>query len=122
MTIVTTEEIAKYRVELADYPEALEALDVIEECEGYVEDAIPLLQMRKTGHEPDRGLNDLLDKCRTLICQEEMRELIASGVFAPVLEPIAMSAGIPLGTATAISIFAFKVGLKKVCDTPNSDV
>lgn len=98
------------------------ALDVIEECEGYLEDAVPLLLMRETGHEPDRSLNDLLEKCRTVICQEDVRELLSSGVIAPVIEPIAVSAGIPLGTATAIGIFAFKVGLRELCDTPNLGV
>jgi hypothetical protein len=78
--------------------------------------------MRETGHEPDRSLNDLLDKCRTVICQEDVRELLSSGVIAPAIEPIAMSAGIPLGTATAICIFAFKVGLKELCDNPNLGV
>lgn len=45
LTKVTPEEIAKFRAELADYPnpKAIAALDEIEECEGYLEDAIPLL-------------------------------------------------------------------------------
>jgi hypothetical protein len=38
LTKVTPEELAKFRAELADYPnpEAIAALDAIEECEGYL--------------------------------------------------------------------------------------
>ncbi|MGK7897515.1 MAG: hypothetical protein AB4372_28825 [Xenococcus sp. (in: cyanobacteria)] len=66
-TIVTSEEIAKFRDELANYPKAeiafkaISALDVIEEeCDGYLDDAIPLILMRETGQGAERGLGDLL--------------------------------------------------------------
>ncbi|MEB3177888.1 MAG: hypothetical protein VKL59_02435 [Nostocaceae cyanobacterium] len=123
MITVTPEEIAEFRAQLVHYPQsqAIAALDVIEECEGYLEDAVPLLLMRETGHEPDRGLNDLLDKCRKFICQEEVREALSSGILAPAIEPIAIGAGIPPGTATAIGICAFKLGIKKLCPSPNDD-
>lgn len=115
-TKVTPEEIAKFRTELASYPSAIEALDVIEEeCEGYLEDAIPLLLMRETSTEVDRSLGDLLEKCRKFICQEEVREALESGMIAPAIEPISMGAGIPPGVATAVGICAFKLGMKKVC-------
>ena len=38
---VTAEEIAQFRTELADNSRAIAALDAIEECEGYLEDAVP---------------------------------------------------------------------------------
>ncbi|PAX45839.1 hypothetical protein CK510_29550, partial [Brunnivagina elsteri CCALA 953] len=69
MITVTPEEITQFRSQLADNAEALAALDTIEECEGYVEDAVPLLVMRETAREADRSLNDWLEKCRQFICQ-----------------------------------------------------
>ena len=114
-TKVTPEEIAQFRAELADNLSAIAALDAIEECEGYLEDAVPLLLMRETGTEPDRSIGDLLKKCRQFICQEEVREALESGMIAPAIEPISMGAGIPPGVATAIGICAFKLGMKKVC-------
>jgi hypothetical protein len=114
-TKVTPEEIAQFRAELADNPSAIDALDVIEECECYLEDAVPLLLMRETGTEADRSLGDLLEKCRQFICQEAVREALESGIIAPAIEPISISAGIPPGTATAIGICAFKLGMKRVC-------
>ena len=114
-TKVTPEEIAQFRAELADNLGAITSLDVIDECDGYLKYAIPLLLMRETGTEPDRSIGDLLKKCRQFICQEEVREGLQSGMIAPFIEPISVSAGIPVGVATAIGICAFKLGMKKVC-------
>jgi hypothetical protein len=100
---------------LADNLSAIAALDAIDECDGYLKYAIPLLLMRETGTEPDRSIGDLLKKCRQFICQEEVREGLQSGMIAPFIEPISVSAGIPVGVATAIGICAFKLGMKKVC-------
>ena len=115
-TTVTSEEIAQFRAELADYPnpEVIAALNAIEECEGYLEDAVPLLLL-KAGREPDRSLSDILEKCRKFICQKEVRESLESGMIAPAIEPIAMGVGIPPGIATAVGSCAFKLGIKKVC-------
>ncbi|BAY60798.1 hypothetical protein NIES22_08580 [Calothrix brevissima NIES-22] len=120
MLTVTPEEITQFRSQLADSPEALTALDTIEECEGYLDDAVPLLLMRETAQEADRSLNDLLEKCRQFLCQEEVREFLESGLIAPIVEPLAASAGIPLGTATALSICVFKLGAKQFCKVPGS--
>ena len=114
-TKVTPEEIAQFRAELADNLGAITSLDVIDECDGYLKYAIPLLLMRETGTEPDRSIGDLLKKCRQFICQEEVREALESGMIAPAIEPISMGAGIPPGVATAIGICAFKLGMKRVC-------
>jgi hypothetical protein len=78
MTTVTQEEINQFREQLAGYPEASAALDVIQKCDGYVEDAVTLLMMRETGKEPDRGVGEWLQKCRTAICQEDVKEALAS--------------------------------------------
>lgn len=122
MITLTPEEINQFRSQLADLPQALVALDAIEECEGYLDDAVPLLVMRETVQEADRyrSLNDLLEKCRQFICQEEVREFLESGLIAPIVEPLAVSAGIPLGTATALSILVFKLGARKFCNVPES--
>ena len=96
------------------------ALDAIEECEGYLDDAIPLLVMRETEQEADRSLSDWLERCRHFLCQEEVREFLESGLIAPVIEPLSASVGIPLGTATALSICVFKLGAKKFCEVPES--
>ena len=115
MIVIVQEEVKHFRDQLADKPKALEALDAIEECEGYLNDAISLLLMRELGEEPDRGFSDLLEKCRKFVCQEEIREFLESGLISPVIEPLSVSVGVPIGTATALSICVFKIGAKKFC-------
>jgi hypothetical protein len=117
LPIVTLEEISRFRTELRNYPDsnAIAALDALEQCEGYLEDAIPLLFLRETESELDRSISDLLARCRKFICQEEVREALESGVIAPAIEPIAIGASIPPGVATAVGILAFKLTIKKVC-------
>ncbi|HEY9691839.1 MAG TPA: hypothetical protein V6D15_06525 [Oculatellaceae cyanobacterium] len=121
MATVTREEIQQFREQLRNYPEAIAALDAIQECDGYVEDAVTLLMMRETGKEPDRGVHEWLQKCRTAICQEDVKEALESGFIAPAIEPLAISTGFPPGTATALGILAFKIGIKKLCDSPSSE-
>ena len=120
MITVTPEEINRFRSQLADYPQALVALNTIEECEGYLDDAVPLLVMRATAREADRSLNDWLEKCRQFICQEEVREALESGLLAPAIETVAIGMSIPPGIATALSICVFKLGAKKFCTVPES--
>lgn len=120
MITVTPEEISQFRSQLAGRPQALAALDAIEECEGYLDDAVPLLVMRETAQEADRSLNDWLEKSREFLCQEEVREFLQSGLIAPIVEPLAVSTGIPLGIATALSICVFKLGVKRFCKVPES--
>ena len=120
MITVTPEEISQFRTQLADNPEALAALDTIEECEGYLDDAVPLLVMRETAQEADRGLNDWLEKSRQFVCQEEVREALESGLLAPAIEAIAIGIPIPPGIATALSICVFKLSAKKFCKVPES--
>ncbi len=121
MIVVTQEELAQFRSQLADHPQAMVAIDTIEECEGYLEDALSLLAIRQTGQEADRGLNDWLGKCRQFICLEEVREALESGVLAPAIEVLAVGASIPPGIATALSICVFKLGTKRFCTAPKSD-
>jgi hypothetical protein len=123
MTTVTQEEINQFREQLAGYPEAIAALDLIEQRNGNLETAAKILAIR-AGYEPSRKL-DLLDelseKCRKVICQEEFKEDLAAGVIVAVIEPLATGAGIPPGLASAIAIYAFKTGVKKFCQPTDSE-
>lgn len=121
MVVLTIEEITQFRSQLAEYPEALTTLDVIQECEGHLEDAATLLMMRQMGKELDRGVNDILKKCRTVICQEEFRNDLAGGLLGIAVEPVAISVGIPPSVATVFVLYAYKVGIKKFCEPLQSD-
>ncbi len=123
MTTVSPEEIEKFRAQLVDYPEAIAAVDLIEQRDGNLETATKILAIR-AGYEPSRKINlldELSEKCRKVICQDEFREDLAAGVIVAVVEPLATSAGIPPGLATAIAIYAFKTGVKKFCQPTDSE-
>lgn len=120
MSILTTEEIARFRLELVDHPSAIAALDVIEECEGDLDEAIALLMMQEMGTESDRGFNDVIQKCRKVICQEEIRNDLMTGLIPVAIEPVSMSVGIPPGVATAVVLSAYKMGIKRFCAPLNS--
>jgi hypothetical protein len=120
MTTVTTQEIAQFRIQLADYPAAIAALDGVEECGGHLEDALTLLIMRETDREPDRGFSEIVQKCRTIMCEEEFRNDLVGGLLGVVIEPVAISVGIPPSVATVIVIYAYKIGMKRFCESIDS--
>jgi hypothetical protein len=117
MTTVTTEEIAKFRSQLADYPEAIAALDMIEECEGNLEDAATVLAI-ELGQETDRAdgwFESLAKRCRPVVCQEEFKDDLLAGLVVGAMESLAVSMGIPPGLATPVAIYVVKKGVKNFC-------
>src|SRR4028119_2378585 len=118
MITVTPKEIAQYRFQLADYPEAIAALDVIEECEGNLEDAAVVLAIQE-GQEPDRSAKEWLEaltkRCRPIVCQEDFRDDLLAGLVAGAVESLAVSMAIPPGLATPVVIYAVKIGVKNFC-------
>jgi len=117
MIKISTEELSQLRSQLSDREGSAIALNVIQECEGYLEDAIAILMVREMGEEPDRSQNKLLLKCQKIICQEEFREELGSGLLVVVIETLSSSCGIPPGIGTAIGIYIYKLGIKKCCES-----
>ena len=119
--IISPEEIAKYRTELAGNSGAIAALDVIEECEGYLEDATILLMMRETGKEPDRAmnLNEIANQCRQVICQRQTENILElCNVLAPflALNPTTF----PASLAFPVVVYVIKVfGIQRFCNQVN---
>ncbi|WLT39856.1 hypothetical protein NON20_11050 [Synechocystis sp. B12] len=74
MTTITSQAIARYRDQLAHCPEAMQALDTIEDCEGNLEDAALTLGIQ-VGQQPDRNdwLEGLAKRCRVAICEGVFR-------------------------------------------------
>ena len=109
---LTAEEIQQYREQFKDYPDALKALDLIDECDGNLDDALILISMEETGEEPDRGLSldQLAERCRPLVCADLARTIleilnILTGLFGTV------------GVAVAVLLFILnKYGLENYCE------
>jgi hypothetical protein len=119
MTQVTPEEIAKFRTQLGDYPDALAALQEIEECEGNVEDAAMVLAIR-VGQQPDIANSEWLDglakKCRAVICQEELRNALLNGTFAPVMGHLAATRLCPALLVTPVLMYVIQQGVNNFCE------
>jgi hypothetical protein len=119
MTIVTSQEIAQFRSQLANNSQAMTALDVIEDCEGDLEDAAIALAIR-SGQQPQRDNAEWLDalarKCRAVICQKEFREDLLNGSCAGVIEYLASTPLLPGILATPVLIYVLRKGVNSFCE------
>ncbi|NJO73811.1 MAG: hypothetical protein HC833_08670 [Leptolyngbyaceae cyanobacterium RM1_406_9] len=117
MITVTFEEIAQYRSELSASPEALRALDMIEDCEGDLEDAaIALaLQARQEPDTSERWLEGLAKRWRAVLCQAEIREGLVSRSLQDVLRSLSQETDLPPVLATPVIIYVLKTGVDDFC-------
>jgi hypothetical protein len=122
MITVTPEEITQFRSQLANSPEALAALDDIEECEGNLEEAAKLIAVKTTDAkfglraEADSNyLEKLVQKLSKIICQEEFDELM-TGVLTAAIATLAASGNVPVALATPVVIYVAKIGVKQFCE------
>ncbi|NJR64361.1 MAG: hypothetical protein HC772_01945 [Leptolyngbyaceae cyanobacterium CRU_2_3] len=117
MMIVNLEEIEQYRTKLADDPVALHALDMIEDCEGDLEDAAIALALH-SGQEPNesnRWLEGLSKRWRAFLCQAGIKDSLMSGSIANAVKLLAAETDIPAVLATPVILFAIKTGVEDFC-------
>jgi hypothetical protein len=118
MVTITSQEIAQYRSQLSAYPEALKALDVIEDCEGDVEDAAISLAIQ-AGQQPDTSDNWLAllaKRCRVAICEQEFREDLLNGNCTAAVEYLVSTKLCPELLVTPVVIYVMKTGVKDFCE------
>ncbi|MBH8571609.1 hypothetical protein I8752_00920 [Nostocaceae cyanobacterium CENA369] len=119
MTQVTSQEIALFRSQLADDPIAMEALDLIEDCEGDLEDAAMTLAIR-SGQEPERANSEWLDalarKWRAVICEQEYRKDLANSSLQGMMEHLKTMPTFPKMLATPVLIYVLKQGVNNFCE------
>jgi hypothetical protein len=127
---LTSEKIAKYRSELADNPDFLAALDVIEEWDGDLADAAESIATLNgiEGVEDNADLRwfvIVLNKCRDSICQPKLREkylpaLIPTltGIIAGYLMCPPPVAGI---LSAIVAVYIQDQGLDKFCQNYTND-
>ncbi|WP_293069744.1 MULTISPECIES: hypothetical protein [unclassified Moorena] len=119
MITVTREEIEQFRDQLANYPEALAALNEIEEEEGDLEYATEIIAS-EAGIEridiQESWLQNLARRCRHIICQDEFRDDRLAGVTTALVASLAASGNLPLALATPVAIYIVKIGVKSFCN------
>ena len=119
--LLTTQEIANFRSQLSEHEEVMEALDLIEDCEGDVEDAAISLAL-KAGMEPstsDNWLEGEAKRCRVAICEAEFREDLVNGKLKKVVEYLIEKKICPPVLAGPVVIYAVKMGVEEFCQPLN---
>lgn len=117
MIILSSEEIAQYRSQLSTNEIALQALDMIEDCEGDLEDAAIALALH-VGQEPDRSdqwLDGIAKRWRVFLCQTGIKEALHAGSIASATTLLAAETDIPAILATPVVLYAIKTGMEDFC-------
>lgn len=119
MTQVSSVAIARLRSTMAEYPESLIALDVIEDCEGDLEDAAMVLAIRY-GLQPDQSnaswLEAIARQCRGIVCQESMKSDLQQGTLGSVIAYLADSPLIPSILVAPTLMYILETGIEDFCD------
>ncbi len=134
--IITPEQIALYREQVADNQEALAALDVLEntldDWDGDLADATESIAKRNgvQGVETNADLRwffQKLEECQKSICQpkyENLRENYLPALIPPLSDCILGGLGCPPGVAgliaTPLAIYIQQEGMDKFCQSVNS--
>ncbi|MBW4489706.1 MAG: hypothetical protein KME12_18140 [Trichocoleus desertorum ATA4-8-CV12] len=116
-TILTPTEISDFRAELSDYPQALVALDVVEDCEGDLEDAAIALAIH-VGQQPTTSegwIAGLAKRWRPRLCQAELRADLETNRVATTITQLVTTNALPWELATLVSIYAAKAGIDDFC-------
>ena len=117
MITVTLEEIERYRVELASNSAALKALDMIEDCEGDLEDAAIALALQ-VGQEPEqseRWLDGLAKRWRVFVCQADIKESLMAGSALNAVQLLETSTDLPNVLAVPVVLYVMKTGVEDFC-------
>lgn len=115
--VITPQELERYRAELSDHAAALEALRVIEDCDGDLEDAAIDLAIR-SGQEPDtndRWLEGLAKRWRHVLCHADLQERLEDGLSGAVVDAIAASTEIPSKLVTPVALYVLESGVQNFC-------
>ncbi len=123
MPSLTLSEITYYRSQLADYPDALLALDEIVVCDGDLEDATINLAL-SVGQRPDRTdwLEGLAKRYRVAICQENLRNELSQGHIIPVINHLISTKIGPDILVFPVVLYVLKTGVDHFCSPLNLKV
>ena len=102
----------------APNPEALKALDEIEDCEGNIEDAAISLAIQ-AGQEPnisENWLDGLAKRCRVAICKSELKADLTNGGLNAAFGDLVAAKVCPEILITAVIIYVFKTGVNEFCE------
>lgn len=119
MTTVTSQEIALFRSQFAADVTDLEALDLIEDCDGDLEDAAMTLAIR-AGQEPGMTNSEWLEaiarKWRAVVCEPEYRQELLDNSPQRMMAHLKSMPTFPQVLAAPILIYILKQGINNFCE------
>jgi hypothetical protein len=116
---VSNAEISRLQSQLADYPDAMAALDVIADCEGDIEDAAMALGIRagqQPGLDNSAWLTAVAKRCRAALCQEDLRVDLMNGNWAAALHFLQTNKVCPDLLAVPVLLYVDNVGINRFCE------
>lgn len=116
---LTPNEIDLLKTQLADYPEALDALQSIEDCDGDIADAALSLAL-KAGLEPDTNetwLASYAKRFRHVACQEQFRKALATQQVVGLINHLTQDTSCPGLLAAPVALYVAKLGVDEFCYT-----
>lgn len=123
-TQLTPDEIQQYREQFKDYPKALDALDLIIECDGDLEESVNLLvveegksELRSDESESEKTLEKIAKKFRNILCEDIFIDDLVGGLVPAATASLAISGQISVAIATPVVIYVAKKGIKTWCNS-----
>lgn len=117
MVTLTLSDIAKYRSALSSNDAALSVLEVIEDCEGDLEDAAISLALQ-VGQEPsasDNWLDGLAKRWRTTLCQPPICAAIQKKEYGIALSLLLEHTTLSLKLAVPVLIYVDYSDINNFC-------
>jgi len=115
--IVSPKDLKLFREQLADHPSALSALDVIEDCDGDLEDAAIALAIR-SGQLPEaneRWIEGLAKRWRHILCEAALQEELEDGLSGELVDAIVAQTELPVRLAVPVAVYVLKTGVQPFC-------
>jgi hypothetical protein len=124
MTIITSEELSKFRRALQDNDDAIEALDIIENCDGNLQESMNIIMnMDKDSYRGDEDWIDfenLAKSLRKFICNPAFESAFIDGSFAVALGYLLANTTHPTIFLVPFMLYVFKLGLEHFCQSQQS--
>jgi hypothetical protein len=120
MVKITQEQIVQYRIQLADYPDGIAALNEVEACDS-LDDAAEVLALesgytRSTLAGSDESyLDKLIEKARSIICSKYTGDLLE------LCKDLREFVPYPGNLATLVAIKVTQIGVDKFCESPKPE-
>lgn len=115
--IVSPEDLEFFREQLSDHSPAIAALDVIEDCDGDLEDAAISLAI-KSGQLPEENagwIDGLAKRWRHILCGTELKEKLEDGLSGELIDAIVDQTDLPIRLAVPVAIYVLKSGVQPFC-------